>query len=115
MCYFNLADLASPDTGMVKIDPKLVNSINNLIIHLDQYRDYFTITSGYRTPKHNKKVGGVKNSFHMRGIAIDCYAKPLSHEHIAERALKCGFTTAIVYKSHVHLDIREKGLGLRRK
>lgn len=30
-----------------------------------------TISSGYRDPKHNKKVGGAKNSAHMRKNAVD--------------------------------------------
>jgi uncharacterized protein YcbK (DUF882 family) len=29
------------------------------------------ITSGYRCPEHNAKVGGEPNSFHVRGMAAD--------------------------------------------
>lgn len=47
-----------------------------------------TIVSGYRTPAHNKAVGGAADSYHMRGEAIDvspdtaakkAYAYALSH------------------------------------
>jgi len=31
----------------------------------------FTVTSGYRCPIHNLKVGGAKNSFHLQGKALD--------------------------------------------
>ena len=29
------------------------------------------INSGYRSPEHNKKVGGKPNSFHVKGQAAD--------------------------------------------
>src|SRR5690606_38803974 len=33
------------------------------------------ITSGYRSPDHNEKVGGAKNSQHMHGDAVDISMK----------------------------------------
>ena len=32
-----------------------------------------TITSGYRCPTHNKKIGGTTNSKHTQGLAVDFY------------------------------------------
>ena len=116
MCYFDLRDLASPDTGKVLVDPKLVDNINSLAKEvLYNTNCPLIITSGYRTPKHNKKVGGVARSFHIKGMAIDCYCSGCTHGELGRTALLCGFNSAIIYKSHVHLDIREKGLGLRKK
>ena len=114
MCYFDLYDLASPDTGDVLIQPELAEAIDELAITFSPDVARLKITSGYRTPEHNRKVGGASKSYHMRGMAIDCYCKGIEHKVLAEIALDGGdFTTAIVYKTHVHLDIREKGLGLR--
>ena len=31
----------------------------------------FNISSGYRCKKHNKQVGGVNNSVHLTGLAVD--------------------------------------------
>ena len=42
------------------------------------------VTSTYRTPKHNRRVGGVRNSYHLSGRAIDIARRPgVSHAQIA--------------------------------
>lgn len=66
------------------------------------------ITSGYRTPEWNKKCGGAKYSYHMRGMAADIRvdgisAKQLANELNAIIPEECGI---IVYKSWVHFDVR---------
>jgi len=66
----------------------------------------FTISSGHRSKKHNKRVGGAKNSFHLTGQALDLVPKcnkPFSY--IARQAIKAGFSGVIVYKKHIHVDI----------
>lgn len=67
------------------------------------------ITSGYRTPTHNKEVGGAKYSYHMRGMAADIRVKDMTAKDIAKELDKivpneCGI---IVYKSWVHFDVRK--------
>ena len=64
-----------------------------------------TISSGYRTVTHNKKVGGVKNSFHLTDRARDVIPK-CNHRMWAEKA--CKYVSVIQYKGHVHVDNREK-------
>ena len=39
----------------------------------NKYGKSITITSGYRCPTHNKKVGGTTNSKHTQGLAADFY------------------------------------------
>lgn len=52
------------------------------MLKLDELREDFGhpiyISSGYRCPSHNKKVGGVKGSYHTYGVAADIaiYGKP---------------------------------------
>ena len=50
------------------------------------------VTSTYRTPAHNKRVGGVPGSFHTHGRAVDIARKPgVSHSQIAAAYRSAGF------------------------
>lgn len=68
-----------------------------------------TITSGYRTPEHNARVGGAIYSYHMRGMAADIKAdmpaKELAKELDKIVPDECGI---IVYNNWVHFDVRKK-------
>ena len=78
---------------------------------LQAVRDYFgkpvTITSAYRTPSHNKAVGGVSNSQHVKGTACDIKVKGVPPAAIAAfleaRYPKHGIG---LYSSFVHIDSR---------
>lgn len=66
------------------------------------------ITSGYRTPEHNKLVGGSKYSYHIRGMAADIRVTGVSPKEVAKALNKivpntCGI---IVYDSWTHIDTR---------
>jgi hypothetical protein len=53
---------------------------------------YGAITSTYRTPAHNRAVGGVVNSYHLHGRAIDVARRPgVSHGQIAAALQRAGF------------------------
>ena len=50
------------------------------------------VTSTYRSPQHNRRVGGVRNSWHMHGRAIDIARKPgVSHSQIAAAFRNAGY------------------------
>ena len=50
------------------------------------------VTSTYRTPEHNRRVGGVRNSYHLRGRAIDIARRPgVSHAQIAAAFRNAGY------------------------
>lgn len=66
------------------------------------------ITSGYRTPQHNTKVGGAKYSYHMRGMAADIRVDGTSAKEVAKSLDKIvGGGGIIVYNSWVHFDVRD--------
>ena len=50
------------------------------------------VTSLTRSPEHNRRVGGVVNSFHLSGRAIDIARRPgVSHAQIAAELRRAGF------------------------
>jgi hypothetical protein len=53
------------------------------------------VTSTYRSPEHNRQVGGVANSYHLRGRAIDIARRPgVSHSQIAAAYRNAGYSLA---------------------
>lgn len=60
-----------------------LNNMNLAVVKIaDKVREHFgspaIVTSGTRCQKHNKEVGGVSNSRHLQGKAIDMYVKGVS-------------------------------------
>ena len=77
---------------------------------LQPIRDHFgaavTINSGYRTAAYNTKVGGVKNSYHVKGQAFDIVVKGHAPLEVAKYAQSLGINGIIQYNTFVHLDSR---------
>ncbi len=64
-----------------------LNNMNLTVVKIaDKVREYFgspaIVTSGIRCEKHNKEVGGVSNSRHLQGKAIDMYVQSVSGEDL---------------------------------
>lgn len=80
---------------------------------LEKIREHFNepviINSGYRTPTWNTKVGGAKNSYHMKGMAADIVVKNHNSKEVAEYASKVlGELGGVIrYSNFVHIDVRE--------
>lgn len=92
-------------------------NVKEVAENLQALRDYLgvavTITgSGYRSPKHNKKVGGAKFSQHMTASAADINAEGYEPKQLAEviellilkGKMKQGGIG--IYPNFVHYDIR---------
>jgi len=108
---FTLADFESPDTGEVKIDPRLAGICEQLYAICP-----ISISSAYRTPEWNKKVNGAFNSYHMKGLAVDiqpiCAPRLMKIELIElfKEACKIYSIEAIgLCKNHLHIDLRDRG------
>lgn len=85
-----------------------------LVELLQKVRNYFgkavTITSGYRTVAHNKKVGGSADSQHLYGIAADIIVKDTKAKKVAnyiETLLpSSGGIGIYTSQNFVHVDLR---------
>ena len=102
MKHFSLSEFACPDCGRADMD-------NNFLEMLDKARDIagipFVITSGFRCPEHNKKVGGRPNSAHLRGLAADIRVRGNKQRFIILDALiKVGFKRIGVANDFIHVD-----------
>lgn len=66
----------------------------------------FKITSGYRTTEHNANVGGVKDSSHTTGLAVDLQVKDgVSGGKILLALVKVGLNRFGFYEDgHIHVD-----------
>ena len=103
--HFNLPEFACPCCNLVMLHPKLLAKLIELrnILERQVY-----ITSGYRCPKNNQKVGGVVNSYHRIGLAADIQAKDISLIDLLGYAEKIDFNGIGFYekKNFLHLDVR---------
>lgn len=105
--HFKVKEFACKDGSAITfIDDYMVTILE--ILRKELGDKPIIITSGYRTPTHNAKVGGAKYSYHMRGMAVDIRVKGKSAKEVAKALDKivngCGI---IVYESWVHFDVRE--------
>ena len=82
-----------------------------LLSQLQNIRSHFgkavIITSALRCPTHNKNVGGVKNSKHTQGKAVDFYVKGVSYNTLKAYVNKLPYNnyTYNISGSVMHHDI----------
>ena len=113
---FSKREFDSKD-GSVMPDSVLVN-VTKLACSLQRLRDRLgvpiSINSGYRSPEHNKRVGGVANSQHVTGKAADIAAKGVSPKKVAEAIEQLILSGDMlqggigIYDTFTHYDIRGK-------
>lgn len=111
---FDLSEFACKDGTPVPKD--LLPNVQLLAKNLQVLRDYLGesihVNSGYRTPAYNAKVGGKKNSYHMKAMAGDLTTKSKTPKQlaaiieklIAEKKMKQGGLG--IYPGFVHYDVR---------
>lgn len=105
MKYFEYEEFDSPDiqgSGQL-MDPKLLNMIDEA---REIYGKPIHVTSGYRTEAHNRKVGGVDSSSHLKGLAIDvACVRSDDRFKMLSALLEVGFNRIGVAGTFIHVDI----------
>lgn len=103
---FRVREFACADgSDPIFIDSELVNILQKIRSHFGKS---ITITSAYRTPPHNKAVGGEAYSQHLYGLAADIKVSGVTPKKVAAYAEtllknKGGIGT---YSTFTHIDVR---------
>lgn len=107
--HFSYWEFQDPHTKVAKVD-------NRLVVGLELIRRVFgkpvQITSGYRSPEHNREVCGAHHSTHMQGIAADIVIEGVNvwQMYIAAEqvpAFAGGGIGVYPEDGHLHVDVRE--------
>lgn len=79
----------------------------------ERYGGPVTVNSGFRCPKHNKEVGGVANSQHMRGEAADITAGSTQANKELKRIIKENgkYDQLIEYPNFLHVSWKRQGVN----
>jgi uncharacterized protein YcbK (DUF882 family) len=95
-----------------RVLPNIIELAKNLQVLRDAVGKSITITSGYRSPEHNAKIKGAKNSQHITGMAADIKVAGMTPKEVAlviEGLIESGKMKQGgigIYPSWVHYDIR---------
>jgi hypothetical protein len=101
---FQPHELASKREGAFLID---TDALDKLQVLREAVGKPMTVVSAYRSPAHNKAVGGAKNSYHMKGMAFDIAMHNHDPHEFERLARRVGFTGFGFYpqQGFMHIDI----------
>lgn len=111
---FSVWEFASKDNAPFPLEVlrNLKKLAENLEIIRAEIGKPIKINSGYRSPEHNARVGGVKDSMHLTGKASDITVKGMNSFELGkviERLIQQGKIKEGglgIYPNFVHYDIR---------
>jgi hypothetical protein len=100
---FSPREIACKGTGKVLVNEDALDKLQAL---RDRLRKPLVLTSAYRSPEHNRRVGGAKNSRHMQGIAFDVRMDNHDPHEFEAAARAVGFTGFGYYpkSGFIHID-----------
>ena len=111
---FNLSEFSSKDRMPTPLD--VIPNLEKLAMNLQRLRNYLNapikVNSGYRSPQHNKKIGGALNSFHVKGMAADIVVQGYTPQQVFDAIEVLQERGEMIigglkaYDTFVHFDIR---------
>ncbi len=101
---FSPAEMACRGTGQLLIDEVALDRLQAL---RDRIGKPMIVQSAYRSPEHNKRVGGAKRSQHLFARAFDISMSNHDPEAFEQEARAVGFTGFGYYpkQNFMHIDI----------
>lgn len=107
--YFKLAEFDGKNDKGERIPGTGGNMRASTLVKCDALRELYgkplIVASGYRTPERNAQVGGVKNSSHLLGYAVD-WKNITDDEMIAflDAAWEAGWQRFGIMATGIHTD-----------
>jgi len=101
--YFRAKEFVCKHCKQVKIESRLIETLENLRQYL---KVPVVITSAYRCPKHNQEIGGVPNSAHTRGYAVDIRVlDSRTRFYVVRWLLDRGINRIGIGRDFIHFDL----------
>ncbi|BAC93391.1 conserved hypothetical protein [Vibrio vulnificus YJ016] len=114
--HFKWSEFSCNDKDNTPVPQDLRTNVKNLASQLEVIRSEIgkpiKITSAYRTPEYNRKIGGATNSLHVTGKAADLQVSGVKPKDLYEKIISLINNGKItqggvgLYTSFVHYDIR---------
>ena len=100
---FSPAEIACRGTGKLLVNEDALNLLQELRVTLGKP---LIVNSAYRSPEHNRRVGGAKASKHLEGTAFDISMANHDPAAFIAAARKAGFKGLGTYprSNFVHID-----------
>jgi uncharacterized protein YcbK (DUF882 family) len=100
---FTLGELASKDgSNIVLLHPALIIALQTIRDHVGKP---IRVNSAFRSPAHNRAIGGASNSLHTLGLAADIVIDGMTPIEVASLANDMGLGGIKAYPTFTHIDV----------